>query len=211
MREVESEVERESKKPTAEQSWTRALEELRLIAEQREDMGSAAEAQKTLAKVEETSRNTGHVNGATPANTTPGSPAGPATTTIIPVTPPPGQSSSSTTPSSSVPMEPSRAEQSDTAAFDVEGVLRPSWKIPAGQFGLRYKLCNPTNPNLVRGYAEFPFDLGVSPTQYIGKYVGVIGDRYMDVDHEVSIYRAKKLTVLTPDRAVHRPRDQIKE
>lgn len=95
----------------------------------------------------------------------------------------------------------------ENPAFDVEGILQPSWRIPAGQFGLRYKLCNPTNPNLVRGYVEFPFEMKVTPTQYIGKYVGVLGDKYMDTEYEVPIFRTKRLTVLSPDRAVNRPRE----
>ncbi len=95
----------------------------------------------------------------------------------------------------------------ENPVFDVEGILQPSWRIPAGQFGLRYKLCNPTNPNLVRGYVEFPFEMKVTPTQYIGKYVGVLGDKYMDTEYEVPIFRTKRLTVLSPDRAVNRPRE----
>lgn len=209
LRVIESEIEVESKRPTAEQSWTKALGELRQIADQREDAAAAGEAQKWVTKLEETSRSASISPTVPPAGTTPD--ASPGTTTIIPVTPPPGETSTaagSTTTTNTIPMEPSRAAASENAAFDVEGVLQPSWKIPAGQFGLRYKLCNPTNPNLVRGYAEFPFDMTVSPTQYIGKYVGVVGDRYMDMDHEVPIYRAKRLTILSPDRPVNRPRDQ---
>jgi hypothetical protein len=210
LRMIESEIEVESKKATAEQSWARALAELHQIADQHEDADAAGEAQKWVTKLEETSRSAGVTTTVPPSAGTVEASSG--TTTIIPVTPAPGTettpASGTTTTTNTIPMEPSRAASSENAAFDVEGILQPSWRIPAGQFGLRYKLCNPTNPNLVRGYAEFPFDLAVSPTQYIGKYVGVIGDRYMDMDHEVPIYRAKRLTILSPDRPVNRPRDQ---
>lgn len=127
-----------------------------------------------------------------------------ATSPVI-TTPTTGSSESTTTLIGPFPSQ--HGATPENPVFDVEGILQPSWRIPAGQFGLRYKLCNPTNPNLVRGYVEFPFEMKVTPTHYIGKYVGVLGDKYMDTEYEVPIFRTKRLTVLSPDRAVNRPRE----
>ncbi|MBI5863142.1 MAG: hypothetical protein HZB38_01250 [Planctomycetes bacterium] len=210
LRLLATEIEAESKKPSQSQSWAKLLSDLKPIAEQRDDAIVAGEAARWLAKVEEILSTAVATADAPAPSTAPAEPA--VTTTIIPVTPAPGTVETPVNPASqpaapSVPMEPSPTLGSEVPAYDVEGVLQPSWRIPAGQFGLRYKLCNPTNPNYVRGYAEFPFELGASATQHIGKYVGVNGDRYIDTEYEVPIFRARRLTVLDPARPVNRPRD----
>jgi len=88
--------------------------------------------------------------------------------------------------------------------FDARGVLRPSFAVPAGPYGLRYKLQDPFT-HKVSAYVEFPTELGVDVTTCVGKYVGVRGEEQTIEGVSVSILRVTRLTVLNPDRPAAAP------
>ncbi len=88
--------------------------------------------------------------------------------------------------------------------FDARGVLRPSFAVPAGPYGLRYKLQDPFT-HKVAAYVEFPTELGVDVTTCVGKYVGVRGEEQTIKGVSVSILRVTRLTVLNPDGPADAP------
>jgi hypothetical protein len=83
--------------------------------------------------------------------------------------------------------------------FDARGVLRPSFVVPPGPYGLRYQLQDPFT-HKVSAYVEFPTELGVDVTTCVGKYVGVRGEEQTVKGVNVSILRVTRLTVLDLDR-----------
>jgi len=83
--------------------------------------------------------------------------------------------------------------------FDARGVLRPSFVLPAGPYGMRYKLEDPFT-HKVRAYVEFPTELGIDVGACIGKYVGVRGERQSQEGLRVPVLRVSHMTVLNPDQ-----------
>ena len=98
-----------------------------------------------------------------------------------------------------------RAERDKARSeFDARGVLRPSFAVPAGPYGLRYKLQDPFT-HKVAAYVEFPTELGVDVTTCVGKYVGVCGQEQTITGIGVSILRVTRLTVLNADGPADAP------
>jgi hypothetical protein len=91
-----------------------------------------------------------------------------------------------------------KAELKQRPRFDARGVLRPSFVLPAGPYGLRYKLQDPFS-HKVTAYVEFPTELDLDIPACVGKYVGVRGEKQKVAGVKVSILRASRLTVLNPD------------
>ncbi len=88
--------------------------------------------------------------------------------------------------------------------FDARGVLRPSFVLKAGPYGMRYKLEDPFT-HRVAAYVEFPTELGVDVGVCIGKYVGVRGEKQREEGVSVSILRVAHITILNPDQPKHPP------
>jgi hypothetical protein len=88
--------------------------------------------------------------------------------------------------------------------FDARGVLRPCFTLPAGPYGLRYKLVDSVTRKAV-AYVEFPTELGIDVPARVGKYVGVRGERQTLEDPKVPILRVTRLTVLDPDQPIEPP------
>lgn len=88
--------------------------------------------------------------------------------------------------------------------FDARGVLRPSFALRAGPYGLRYSLRDPFT-HTVRAYVEFPTTLGVDVPACIGKYVGVRGREQSLAGVSVPLLRVTHITVLNPDGPTSRP------
>ena len=87
--------------------------------------------------------------------------------------------------------------------FDAQGVLRPSFAVPAGPYGMRYKLQD-VGTHAVRAYVEFPTELKIDVSACLGKYVGVRGEPQQVAGVPVPILRVTEITVLelTQTRAV---------
>lgn len=90
--------------------------------------------------------------------------------------------------------------------FDAEGLLRATFAVPASEHGLRYKLIDPFTYK-VRAYVEIPFGTGINATAAVGRYVGIRGERVMDVDYGAPLYRVSQMTVLSPERPSAPPRE----
>ncbi|MFQ5805484.1 MAG: SH3 domain-containing protein [Phycisphaerae bacterium] len=88
--------------------------------------------------------------------------------------------------------------------FDARGVLRPSFVLPAGPYGMRYKLEDPFT-HKVQAYVEFPTELGIDVAACLGKYVGVRGEKQSERGVSVSMLRVTLMTVLNPDRPTTPP------
>jgi hypothetical protein len=82
--------------------------------------------------------------------------------------------------------------------FDARGVLRPSFVLPAGPYGMRYKLQDPFT-HKVRAYVELPTELDIDVQTCLGKYVGIRGERKPVEGVSVPLFRVTKMTVLNPD------------
>lgn len=91
--------------------------------------------------------------------------------------------------------------------FDARGVLRPSFALRAGPYGMRYSLQDPFTHE-VRAYVEFPTELDVDVGACIGKYVGVRGEKQSEEAVSVSVLRVTHVTVLNPDRPESPPTRQ---
>lgn len=94
-------------------------------------------------------------------------------------------------------------EREQRPRFDARGVLRPSFALPPGPYGLRYKLQDPSTHE-VTAYIEFPTELGLDIPACVGKYVGLCGEK-QTVAGVASILRVTRLTVLNLDQPVGRP------
>ncbi|RMF82342.1 MAG: SH3 domain-containing protein [Planctomycetota bacterium] len=100
-----------------------------------------------------------------------------------------GRASSPTTPAAATTGE----------SVEARGVLYPSFEVPAGPYGLRYRLVTP-HTNRVTAYVEFDPLLGLNPSRLVGKYVGVTGEPYLEPTKRVQVIRARSTTTLaTPD------------
>lgn len=92
--------------------------------------------------------------------------------------------------------------------FDVQGVLQPGFDVPAGPYGLRYKIVDPIHQGL-RAYVEFPPEAGVRISRCLGHYVGVVGDRRVLSGSDTLLLHAESLTVLgRPSSATQPTRSQ---
>lgn len=85
--------------------------------------------------------------------------------------------------------------------FDAMGLLRPSFAVPAGEFGLRYKLLDPVTQK-VRAYVEIPTNLNLELKNFNGKYVGVIGEKIVTEELGAPFYRVERMVVLGTSQPV---------
>jgi hypothetical protein len=172
-------VEAEQQKPADEQSWEPLTTQLRPIAEQREEPQVARLA---AARLEEVNRRAQQQTVARQAREI-------------------ARQAEQRQARHERELESIRRAREDRQArpdFDARGVLRPSFAVPAGPYGLRYKLENPFT-HQVAAYVEFPTELGVDATACVGKYVGVRGEAQTIKGISVSILRVSHLTVLNPN------------
>jgi hypothetical protein len=88
--------------------------------------------------------------------------------------------------------------------FDARGVLRPSFALRAGPYGLRYQLEDPFTHE-VQAYVEFPTELGIDIQACLGKYVGVCGEERSEEDVDVPLLHVSRLTVLNPEAPASGP------
>lgn len=79
--------------------------------------------------------------------------------------------------------------------FDAQGVLRPTFALPAGPNGLRYKLQDPYTKK-VRAYVEIPYDLSIDLKKALGAYVGIQGQAFNEPTTGVQVYKATAVTIL---------------
>lgn len=176
----------ETKKPKSEQRLGPIISALRPLAAQTTDPSVAADAQKWIHELEES------------AARTPAPPRG------APVTG--GDTSTAASRPAAPPAQPSESS-GPPKPFDARGVLKPTYALPAGDHGLRYKLEDPVTQKVV-AYIEIPIEARVDLRAALNRYVGVRGESYLEPKHEVTIIRVSSLTVLTmgPAAAGGQPR-----
>ena len=168
MNDVLATIEAEEQKPDAEQDWNSFLSPLKRLAAQKEDAATAGLASAWVTRLEQ--RITARQPKERPE--------------ALAVTPPPAQPT------------PELAEHPKvTTGFDASGILRPSFAVPVGPYGLRYKLEHATSKK-VTAYVEFPTALGVDAGALVGKYVGIRGKALRDKETGIEVIRVEKLTVL---------------
>lgn len=173
--EVQQEIESLGEKEDAEPDWESLTAKLRPIAVQSEEPGVAALAADWLRKIEQQAQDDARSQETTK----------PATTEPL----------RQLQPASARPAKPSEA-------FDATGILRPSFAVPVGPHGLRYRLLTP-GTGKVTAYIEIPADLGLNVSECVEKYVGVKGIPLRLSDPPVTILRVTQLTILemkTPAR-----------
>lgn len=173
--EVQQEIERLGENEDAEPDWESLTAKLRLIAVQSEEPGVAVLAADWLRKIEQQAQDDAASQETTkPATSEPLRQLQPA------------------------PARPAKPGQ----AFDAMGILRPSFALPVGPHGLRYRLLTP-GTGKVTAYIEIPADLGLNINECVEKYVGVKGIPLRLSDPPVTILRVTQLTILemkTPAR-----------
>lgn len=232
LKDLEAKIDSENKKSITDQNWQPLLAELKPITEQREEPVIAGSAVRLLDIVQDRIRTqetqkTGsgltRKEGTELASSVDASPppvviTPSATTTTQPATTDAATNASTATPPSNTTITtPAITTPAITTpavitpavpqreGFDAEGELQATFAVPAGKDGLRYRLIDPTT-RATRAYVEFPWGMGFKATENLGRYVGIQGERTVDMQKEVSIWRVSKATVLTPDRPVMRPR-----
>jgi hypothetical protein len=97
------------------------------------------------------------------------------------------------------PRQERQAPKTPQKLVTVRGVLRPSFALAAGPYGLRYRLEQPITRR-VMAYVEFDPLKGIDVSKMIGRYVGVTGARYRDEKTGVPVIRAERVTHLTASR-----------
>ena len=164
----------EEEKPDAEQKWDGFISPLKRLAAQEEDKATADLASAWVTRLER------RIAAQQPKE-------------------PPAPVVKVETPTANEPIAAEHAEP--TSGFDARGILRPSFAVPIGDYGLRYKLEHTTSKK-VTGYVEFPTELGIDVGSLVGKYIGVRGTKLRDKQSGTTIIRVEKLTVLggTPAR-----------
>ena len=172
-------IKAEEQKPAHEQNWEGYLPPLKRIAAQEEDADTARLASAWVARIEQRME----ARRTEPRTAVPIAELPPAEAEVGPI-----------------------ARTRTPAGFDARGILRPSFAVPIGPYGLRYKLEHATTKR-VTGYAEFPPELGVDVGALVGKYVGIRGEKRQDEQTGIEIIRVRKLTVLggTPAEMPARP------
>lgn len=98
-------------------------------------------------------------------------------------------------------------EEAERGRFDVEGQFKPTFAVPAGDYGLRYKILNPAT-GAVRAYVEIPWQTGISGSAHVGRYVGVRGEPVVGVELGAPLYRVWHMTILNPARPARPPRER---
>lgn len=203
---LEDAVHAESQKPVADQAWQPLLDALRPIMDQRDDPLVAGSANRLFAVASDRARAQESIRaGAGVVKQDSGEPARSAADQPTTAPGPTAEPQSSVTgPERSIVIAPAPIAP-ERVGFDAEGELQPTFAVPAGKDGLRFRLIDPAT-RATRAYVEFPWQMSFRPTEHIGRYVGIQGERTVDVQKEVTIWRVSRATVLTPDRPVVRPR-----
>lgn len=101
-------------------------------------------------------------------------------------------------------IEAERKTAKPERGFHARGVLRPSFALVAGPYGMRYKLQDPFTRR-VEAYVEFPPQLGIDVRACVGKYVGIRGTKQTVAGVKVTVLRVNHLTVLNPERPQESP------
>lgn len=178
-------VQSEGRKPEVEQSWGTVLPRLRPIAAQRQEPQVAKLAAAWIEKIEQRMQEQAALRAgrgiARPAEHDAARHAR--------------------------ELEEIRRQKEGLATrptFDARGVLRPSFALPAGPYGLRYRLQDPFTHE-VQAYVELPPELGIDVRACLGKYVGVRGEKQPAKGAGAALLRVKHMTVLNPDGPTTRP------
>ncbi len=215
VRVIEEWIAAERTKPPARQDWQSIVAQLQAVQNQFEEPRAAERATALVREIES------RPVGAPPTSIepTPSLPASPATVerpaagvsssadgTAMPTASPQSPSAAPVDLPRGAPPAASDVSQSQPAStdagsgkFDAQGVLHPTFAIPVGANGLRYRLIDPVTKR-VRAYVEFPFELSVSPSASVGRYVGIRGTLVVEADFAAPLYRATSLTTMQPPR-----------
>ena len=177
---IEAEMRREESKPEAEQSWKPIVDQLRPIAAQRAEPQVAELAADWMEMINQYEREQAAVDVAEQADR---------------------EKAQYARDLQKIRREGDALKR--TAEFDARGILRPSFALEPGPYGLRYKLLD-SFTHRVQAYVEFPPDLGIDVKTSVGKYVGVRGERQSVAGVKVPLLRVTRMTVLNPDRPAAR-------
>ncbi|MFN0136508.1 MAG: hypothetical protein ACKVS9_10390 [Phycisphaerae bacterium] len=177
---IEKDIDTQAGKPILSQSWDAILENLKRIAAQREEPQVAAAADAWIPRVERQ-----RAAQATQREREP-------------------VAARASAEKAQADAELERLRQAREALdgrtdFEALGLLRPTFALPTGEYGLRYKLVDPVSQK-TRAYVEFPTALGLDLSKINGKYVGIFGDRLSGDEFKdigAPMYRVQKVTVLT--------------
>lgn len=176
---LEQQVQQEEQKDALAQDWTQIRSDMRVVALQRTDEGTAKLAEAWVQRLTERMAAQDALRQARRIAATT-QPAGPPEKV--------GQA------------EPERPRRKlGPTKFDARGILRPSFAFPTGPYGLRYKLQDPFSREVV-AYVEVPPPLRDGIRDNLGRYVGVVGKETPIAGVEVPFYVVEQLTVLNPAR-----------
>ena len=177
---LEQKIQAEAEKPILQQSWDAIAENLKRIAAQREEPQIAAAAESWIPRVErqrieqDTQRQRARVAAR-------------------------DQQGKAQLEGEMANIKKSSDEFDGRTDFEAIGMLRPTFALPVGENGLRYKLVDPTT-NQTRAYIEIPTELGLEIKTINGKYVGIFGERLMNEEFKdigAPMFRVDKLVILT--------------
>jgi hypothetical protein len=182
---VEAAIEAEARKPVLEQSWTAAIASLRPVAAQREEPAVARLAGAWITRLEE--RIAGQVALRAAREL--------ARREVR---------NKAQTQRELERIQRARQQPTSRPAFEARGELLPSYVPDGERAARRYKLQDPLTGR-VQAYLEFPQRAGMAPKSYVGKYVGVRGERVREASLGADVIRVSEITVLGRQLPATRP------
>jgi hypothetical protein len=172
---AEAAIEAESRKEALQQSWTGPLTELRPIAEQRADPAVARLAQRWISRLEERIADQAALR---------------AVRQLAGET----QRNEAQLEREMEQIRRTRERAASQPGIVARGQLRESFALRAGQ-SPPYRLVDPITRGVV-AYLEFPLVSDVKPTEYLGLYVGVSGEKRADESFGADIIKVDRIEVL---------------
>jgi hypothetical protein len=182
---VEAAIEAEARKPVQEQSWTAAIASLRPVAAQREEPTVARLAAAWITRLEQRIVDQGASRAAREL----------------------ARREARNKAQTQRELERiQRAQQNPTSrpTFDARGTLLPSYVSGDEGASPRYRLVAPLTGR-VQAYLEFPQPPGIDPQAYVGKYVGVRGERARQASLGADVIRVSEIVVLGRELPATRP------
>ena len=182
---AEAAIEAEARKPVLEQSWTAAIASLRPVAAQREEPTVARLAAAWITRLEERIGDQVALRAAREL----------ARREVR---------NKAQTQRELERIQRARQKPTSRQAFDARGALLPSYLSGDEETPPRYRLVDPLTGR-VQAYLEFPRPAGIDPQAYVGRYVGVRGERVRQASLGADVIRVSEIVVLGRELPATRP------
>ncbi len=172
---VEARIEAEARKDALQQSWTEPIAELRPIAEQRSEPAVARLGQRWIGRLEERIADQAALRAVRQVTGD-------------------GSRTQAQLDREMQQLQRTRERATSQPGFTARGQLRESFALRGGA-GPFYRLLDPISGTVV-AYLEFPITGGIEPREYMGLYVGVVGEKRSDPALGADVIQVSRLEAL---------------